>query len=65
MVNVEKTELAPGLTSFRADLGVVQTEHTLEDLYQIYKKVLENQSPRAINADGTYSDAQPRPPALK
>jgi len=43
-VDIEKTELSPGLTSFRTDRGVVQVEQSLENRYQIYKKLLGNES---------------------
>jgi hypothetical protein len=44
---IEMTELTPGLTSFRTQIGSIDTGKTLQDRYQYYRDLLriENQLP--------------------
>jgi len=37
---VETTELSGGLTSFRTEIGTVDTGKTLDDRYEHYKRLL-------------------------
>ena len=60
---IEMTKLTPGLTSFRTEIGSIDTGKTLQDRYQHYKNLLriEDQLPTCTPR----SDQEGQPAAEK